>query len=147
MLSRSASESGRASLAGIPSASMPAVTRIPGGTTAPAPTMAPDSTTAPSSTRAPMPIRQPGSSVQPWIMQECPMATSAPMTSGWVSWVTCNTVPSWTFERAPIRIQFTSPRAAVWNQKETSSPTSIAPVRCAPGARNTRSPRLGRVPR
>src|SRR6185436_14060211 len=48
--------------------------------------------------------------------------------------------------RAPIRIQFTSPRATVWNQKETSSPSSTSPVTYAPGATNTRTPSRGSLP-
>jgi hypothetical protein len=77
-------------------------------------------------------------------MQLWPMTTSAPMASGKRSWVTCRIVPSWTLVRAPTRIQLTSPRAAVWNQNELSSPTSISPASSAEGARKTPAPRRGK---
>src|SRR5579864_872892 len=142
----SSAVSGRTTRAGMPSARCPAVTRCPGVTTAPAPTCAPASTTAPSSTRAPMPIRAPSSTVQPCSTAWWPITTPAPTTSGWVRWATCSTAPSCTLVRGPTRIQLTSPRAAVWNQNEASSPTSTSPTSCASGARKTRAPRAGHRP-
>jgi hypothetical protein len=131
----SSAVSGRATRAGMPRARWPAGIRCPGATTAPAPTWAPASTTAPSSTRAPMPISAPSSIVQPWTTAAWPITTPAPISSGWVSCATWRIAPSCTFVPAPMRIQLTSPRAAVWNQNDTSSPTSTSPTRCAPGAR------------
>src|SRR6185295_16239494 len=142
----SSARSGRIGRAGTPSARYPAGIRCPGATRAPAPICAPVSITAPSGTRAPMPIRAPSSIVQPWIMAWWPITTSAPIESGNLSCVTWSTAPSWTLVRAPMRIQWTSPRATVWNQNETSSPSSTSPATCAEGASHTRRPRTGRRP-
>ena len=46
------------------------------------------------------------------------------------------TVPSWMLVRAPMRIEFMSPRTRQWNQIPVSEPTTTSPITAAVGAMN-----------
>ena len=54
---------------------------------------------------------------------------------------------SWTLERSPIRIRFTSPRATTLNHRLACSPSSTSPITVAVGARNAVSGITGGVTR
>ena len=75
-----------------------------------------------------MPIRHRSSMVQPWTTAACPIVTSSPMVVAWVSFMTCTTVPSWTFDRRPMRMRCTSPRMTTAIQTLLSSPISTSPM-------------------
>ena len=80
-------------------------TCMPSTTSEPAATIDSEPITAPFSRIAPMPIRQRSSIVQPCTTAACPIVTSSPIVVACVSFMTCTTVPSWTFDRLPMRIR------------------------------------------
>ena len=88
-----------------------------------------------------MPISAASSMVQAWITALWPMVTSSPMRVAnppslacGPSWLTCTTLPSWIFVRAPMRMKFTSPRITVAGQIDTSSPSTTSPMTTAAGS-------------
>src|SRR5215210_920439 len=56
------------------------------------------------------------------------------------------TVPSWMFVRAPIRIEFMSPRTRQWNQIPVSEPITTSPMIAAVGAINASAAMIGVTP-
>ena len=75
------------------------------------------------------------------------IVTSSPIEVGWVSFITWTTVPSCTLLRAPMRIQWTSPRTTAFIQIDEASPISTSPITCALASMNTLSWTRGEVPR
>src|ERR1700735_2929724 len=53
-------------------------------------------------------------------------------------------VPSWIFDPRPIEIEFTSPRSTQLNHMLEPFSAVTSPIRIAPGATHTSSPRRGR---
>jgi len=100
-------------------------------TSDPAATIDPVPICAPFSRIAPMPIRHWLSTVQPWRIAPCPIVTLSPIVVGCVPVMTWTIVPSWTFERRPMRIQCTSPRSTAHIHTLLSSPISTLPITCA----------------
>ena len=93
-----------------------------------------------------MPMSAPLRRVQPWIITLWAMLTSSSMTVGHLPLVTWMTQASWMLVRAPMRIQFTSPRTTQLNQMEASSPISTSPSTRALSATKTRLPSFGTMP-
>ena len=77
---------------------------------------------------APIPIRQRLPIVQPWITAEWPMVTWSPITVGWVLRITWTRVKSWTLDRAPMRMELTSPRTTTFIHRLLSGPTCTSPI-------------------
>src|ERR1051326_4834320 len=56
------------------------------------------------------------------------------------------TVASWMLVRAPMRIEFRSPRTMQWNQMPVSAPTVTSPMTAAVGAMNASGAMVGEPP-
>src|SRR5258707_13419336 len=65
------------------------------------------------------------------MMDAWPIVTLSPIVVGCVPVIAWTTVPSWMFDRLPIRIRCTSPRITVHIQTPLSSPISTSPITCA----------------
>jgi len=76
----------------------------------------------------------------------CPTVTSSPMKAENAPESTWMIDPSWMLVRAPIRIEFMSPRTRQWNQIPVSDPTTTSPMTAAVGAMNASSAIVGVTP-
>src|ERR1700761_4945712 len=59
------------------------------------------------------------------------------------TWIT---VPSWMLVRAPMRMEFMSPRSRQWNQMPVSDPITTSPITAAVGAMKASSAICGVTP-